>query len=419
MPVIEILAPAGDMTCLQAALDAGANAVYLGLADFNMRQMTTRNFTPKTLPEAARRCRAKNVKLYVTLNTVIYEGERETVREQLRAVQPYADAVIAADWSVISACRECGIPFHVSTQMSCSNSDTARFLAEQGAERIILARECTLEEIAQIAAAVPVEIETFVHGAICVAVSGRCFLSHEAYGRSASRGECLQPCRRRYRIKEIHDGKGCTAEFEVEPHTILSARDLCSLPFVDLLMKAGVRSFKIEGRARNAEYVKAVVSAYKEAVEAVNNGSFTQERIDALVARCAAVYHREFSFGLYHGRPGKDQLTDSDENQATHKKRHAGIVMHYYPKAGVAQVMIQDNPLEPGDSISIQGPSTGVINLTVQSLRRNDKTLTRAERGSWVTLPCPDTVRVNDKVFIVEAVPSAHSTNSASTPGAS
>lgn len=404
MPSIEILAPAGDMTCLQAALDAGADAVYLGLSDFNMRQMTTRNFTLETLAEASTRCRAKNVKLYVTFNAIIYEDERETVRDRLRAIQPYADAVIAADWSVIAACREFAIPFHVSTQMSCSNTDAARFLSEQGAERIVLARECTLDEVAKIAAAVPVEIETFVHGAICVAVSGRCFLSHEAYGRSASRGECLQPCRRRYRVQEVQDGENSSAEFDVEPHTILSARDLCSLPFVDQLMNAGIQSFKIEGRARNAEYVKAVVSAYKEAVDAVNNGSFTQALIDALVARCAAVYHREFGVGLYYGRPGKEQMAGGEENQATHKKRHVGIVMHYYPKAGAAQVMIQDNPIKPGDSVSIQGPTTGVIDLTVQSLRHNEASVTRAERGNWVTFPCPELVRTNDKVFIVEPI---------------
>lgn len=404
MHEIEILAPAGDMTCLQAALDAGANAVYLGLSDFNMRRMATRNFTLETLPEAARRCRVKNVKLYVTFNSIIYEDERETVRERLQAIQPYADAVIAADWSVINACREFGIPFHVSTQMSCSNSDAARFLAAQGAERIVLARECTLDEVAKIAATVPVEIETFVHGAICVAVSGRCFLSHEAYGCSASRGECLQPCRRRFRIQEVRDGENSSAEFEIEPHTILSARDLCSLPFVDQLMDAGIRSFKIEGRARNAEYVKAVVSAYKEAVDAVNDGTFTQTRIDKLVSRCAAVYHREFGFGLYHGRPGKDQMTVADENQATHKKRHVGIIMHYYPKAGVAQVMIQDNPIKSGDAISIHGPSTGVVDVTIESLRHNEDVITRAERGNWVTFPCPSTVRNKDKVFLVEPV---------------
>lgn len=404
MKNIEILAPAGDMTCLQAALDAGADAVYLGLGSFNMRQMATRNFTVETLPDASARCRAKGVRLYVTFNTLIFEGELETMREQLRAIQPYADAVIVADWAVVEACRDLKIPFHVSTQMSCANAASAKFLAAQGAGRIVLARECTLDEVARIAAAVPVEIETFVHGAICVAVSGRCLLSHEAYGCSASRGECHQPCRRRYLIKEITEGEGCTAEFEVEPHTVLSARDLCSLPFVDKLMDAGITSFKIEGRARNPEYVKAVVAAYKEAVAAVNAGAFTPELIDALVGRCAKVYHRQFGVGLYYGRPGVGQLTVDDENQATHVKRHVGIIMHYYPKAQMAQVMIQDNPIKPGDTISIHGPATGVVDLAVASLRRDEEVVALAERGNWVTFPCPAPVRPNDKVFLVEPV---------------
>ncbi len=389
------------MTSLQAALDAGADAVYLGLAAFNMRQMAMRNFTPETLADASARCREKGVKLYVTFNTLIYEGELDAMRDQLRIIKPYADAVIVADWSVVDACREVEIPFHISTQMSCSNSASAKFLVSQGASRIVLARECTLEEVKQIAATVPVELETFVHGAICVAVSGRCLLSHEAYGCSASRGECHQPCRRRYLIKEISDGDGCTAEFEVEPHTVLSARDLCSLPFVDQLMDAGITSFKIEGRARNPEYVKAVVSAYKEAVAAVTAGTFTPKLIDELVAQCAKVYHRQFGVGLYHGRPGTGQMTDDDENQATNKKHHVGIILHYYPKAQMAQVMIQDNPIKPGDTISIHGPSTGVVDLVVESLRRDEDVVTLAERGKWVTFPCPDPVRPNDKVFRV------------------
>lgn len=402
---IEILAPAGDRICLQAALDAGADAIYLGLGAFNMRQMVTRNFTMETLVDASARCRARGVKLYLTLNSLIYEGELDAMRDQLRAIKPYADAVIVADWAVVSACRDLGIPFHISTQMSCSNSESAKFLASQGASRIVLARECTLAEVKAIAVAAPgIEIETFVHGAICVAVSGRCLLSHEAYGCSASRGECHQPCRRQYLIKEIKDGEGCTAEFEVHPHQILSARDLCSLPFIDKLMEAGITSFKIEGRARNADYVKTVVAAYQEAVAAVNAGTFTPALADELVARCAKVYHRQFGVGLYHGRPGSDQFALLDENQATHKKRHVGIVMHYYPKARMAQVMIQDNPIKPGDALSIQGPNTGVVDLVVESLRRDEEVVALAARGNWVTFPCAETIHNNDKVFLVEKV---------------
>jgi putative protease len=401
----EILAPAGDMTCLQAALDAGADAVYLGLEGFNMRQMATRNFTLANLPEAAARCRAKGVKLYLTLNTLLFERELPALDATLRAAQPHIDAAIVADWAAVEACKRLGLPFHISTQMSCSNSAAARFLKAQGASRVVLARECTLEEVAAIAATAGIEVETFVHGAVCVAVSGRCLLSHEAYGRSSNRGECHQPCRRQFLIREVREGENANAEFIVTPHTVLSARDLCSLPFVDKLMAAGIASFKIEGRARNPEYVKAVVIAYRAAVAAVKSGTFSQELAARLTADCAKVYHREFGCGLYHGRPGADQFTDTDENQATAKKLHVGVVLNYYPKAQMVQVRIQDQPIALGDTLSIHGPTTGVVDLTVTALRRDDAVCDRAERGTWITFPCARRVRLNDKVFLVIPAP--------------
>ena len=401
----EILAPAGDMASLQAALDNGADAIYLGLVSFNMRQGASRNFSRDTLPDASARCRAKNVKLYLTLNTLIYEGEFDSMRAELEFAKPFIDAALVADFAAIQACAALSIPFHISTQMSCANSAAAKFLASLGAERIVLARECSLAEAAAIAKKIaPVEIETFVHGAICVAVSGRCLLSHAAYGCSASRGECRQPCRRRYLIHEVAEGDGATAEFQVEPHAVLSARDLCSLPFLDKLAAAGIASFKIEGRARNPEYVAATVRAYKRAVEAIAAGEWSAELADALVADCAKVYHREFGFGLYHGRPGADQMAADDNNRATEKKWHSGIVLHYYPKAAMAQVHIQDRELRIGDKISIHGPSTGVVDLTVESLRRDDEVPAIAERGNWVTFPCARPVRPGDKVFLIEVV---------------
>lgn len=400
----EILAPAGDLTCLQAALDAGADAVYLGLETFNMRQMATRNFTRETLPEASRRCRRRNVRLYLTLNSLLFEHDLAALESTLSFAEPHIDAAIIADWAAAEACKRHGVPFHVSTQMSCANSAAARFFAAQGASRLILARECTLAEAAAIRRAVDIEIETFVHGAVCVAVSGRCLLSHEAYGCSSNRGECHQPCRREFLIQEVREGENADAAFRVTPHTVLSARDLCSLPFVDALMAAGIAAFKIEGRARNPEYVKTVVTAYRAAVADVLSGEFSQERAARLTAECAKVYHREFGCGLYHGRPGADQFTDTDENQATETKRHVGIVKNYYPQARVAQIAIQDHPVEPGDRLSIQGPTTGVVNVTVTELRRDEERCLRAERGTWVTLPCASHVRTNDKVFIVKPV---------------
>ena len=410
----EILAPAGDMTCLQTALDAGADAIYIGLSAFNMRARASANFAPEELPEAARRCHARGVKLYLTLNSIIFENELASVEEMIVFAKPYVDAFIVADWGVITLCRKHGAVVHVSTQMSCSNSLAAAFLRDQGAERVVLARECSLAEVAAIVKTCGVEIETFVHGAQCVAESGRCLLSHEAYGCSANRGECHQPCRRRFLIKAIDrftdkDGNplhDADAEFTVEPHTVLSAKDLCSLPFVDKLMAAGIASFKIEGRARNPEYVRAVVGAYRTAVDAVTAGTYTPELVARLVAEVKKVFHRDFAMGLFHGRPGVDQYTDTEDSIATTVKRHVGIVIDYFIKAGIAQVKIQDHAVRVGDLLQVHGPTTGVQEFTVTSLRRDDEVPEVAEKGTWITFPAPR-CRVGDKVFFIEQVPTA------------
>ena len=414
----EILAPAGDFTCLQAAIDAGADAVYFGLGTFNMRARSGVNFKVEDLPEIARRCHVPapvgedadgTVKRYLTLNAIMFEGEMEEVEKTIVAAKPYVDAFIVSDWGVISLCKKHGARFHVSTQMSTSNSAAVRFLAEQGAERVVLARECTLKEVASIVRNSGVEIECFVHGAQCVAESGRCFMSHNVFGKSACRGECNQPCRRKFVVKAVdlyEDENGnpvheSNTAFEVEPHTVLSARDLCSLGFVDKLMAAGIASFKIEGRARNANYVKTVVSAYRRAVDAVADGTYTPELVYELTEDVKRVFHREFSEGLYFGRPGEDQFADSEDSLATTVKRHIGIVIDYFLKAGIAQVKVQDHELAVGDEIQIHGPTTGVIEMTAGELRRDEEIVRTCGKGEWVTLKTPR-CRVGDKVFFVE-----------------
>lgn len=404
----EILAPAGDFTCLQAAIDAGADAVYFGLGAFNMRARSSVNFKVEDLPEIARRC--GKIKRYLTLNAIMFEGEQDAVEKTIVAAKPYVDAFIVADWGVVSLCKKHAVAFHFSTQMSTSNADAMKFLVSQGASRVVLARECTLAEVKRIHAAVPeTEIECFVHGAQCVAESGRCFMSHDVFGKSACRGECNQPCRRRFVIKAVdlyeneqgapvHEGK---TEFVVEPHTVLSAKDLCSLGFVDRLMEAGIASFKIEGRARNAEYVKTTVACYRRAVEAVLAGTYTKELVAELTTEVKKVFHREFSEGLYFGRPGAQQFADSEDSLATTVKRHIGIVIDYYLKAKIAQVKIQDHAISVGDTIQIHGPTTGVQELVVEELRRDEEILTTAEKGTWVTLKAPR-CRVGDKVFFIE-----------------
>ena len=393
----EILAPAGDFTCLQAAIDAGADAVYFGLGTFNMRARSGVNFKVEDLPEIARRCRREEgrglgaeVKRYLTLNAIMFEGEMEEVEQTIVAAKPYVDAFIVSDWGVISLCQKHGARFHVSTQMSTSNSAAVRFLAAQGAERVVLARECSLAEVKRIVSALqlqpktPTQIECFVHGAQCVAESGRCFMSHDVFGKSACRGECKQPCRRRFLVKAVdlyEDEQGnpvheSDTAFLVEPHTVLSARDLCSLGFVDKLMDAGIASFKIEGRARNANYVKTVVAAYRRAVDAVADGTYAPELVAELTEQVTTVFHREFSDGLYFGRPGVDQFTDSEDSLATTVKRHIGIVMDYFLKAGYAQVKVQDHSLAVGDEIQIHGPTTGVIEMTAGEMRRDEEHVT-------------------------------------------
>ena len=358
----EILAPAGDFVCLQAAIDAGADAVYFGLGTFNMRARSGVNFTVDDLPEIARRCGGK-VKRYLTLNAIMFEDEAESVEAMIVAAKPYVDAFIVSDWGVISLCRKHGAVVHVSTQMSTSNSLAVSFLASQGAERVVLARECTLAEVAEIVRKTGVEIECFVHGAQCVAESGRCLMSHEAFGKSACRGECHQPCRRRFKVQAVdlyEDAEGnpvheSETAFIVEPHTILSAKDLCSLGFVDKLMEAGIASFKIEGRARNANYVKTCVTAYRRAVDAVADGTSSPELVEELTRQVKTVFHREFAKGMFYGRPGVDQLTDTEDSLATTVKRHVGIVIDYFIKAGIAQVKIQDHEVRPGDTLQIHG----------------------------------------------------------------
>ena len=405
----EILAPAGDFTCLQAAIDAGADAVYFGLGTFNMRARSGVNFREEDLPEVARRCRTAGVKAYLALNAIMFEGEVGEIERLIEVAKPHVDAFIVSDWGVIDLCRRHGVAFHVSTQMSTSNSLAVAFLAAQGASRVVLARECTLAEVADIVAKSSIEVECFVHGAQCVAESGRCFMSHDVFGKSACRGECNQPCRRKFLVKAVdffEDDEGnpiheSNTSFVVGAHTVMSAKDLCSLGFIDRLMAAGIASFKIEGRARNADYVRTVTAAYRRAVDAVAAGTYTPELVAELTQEVKKVFHREFADGLYFGRPGASQFTDTENSLSTTVKRHIGIVIDYFLKAGIAQVKVQDHAISVGDTIQIHGPTTGVLELEVDELRRDEEMLQSAERGTWATLKAPR-CRVGDKVFFVE-----------------
>ncbi len=403
----EILAPAGDLASFHAALDAGADAVYMGVGPFNMRRALDGRIELNQIPTLVKEAHARKVKVYMTLNTLVYQDELQQldrILQQLKSAE--VDAVIAADWAVILKARELGIPIHISTQMSACNAETVHFLASQGAERVVLARECTLTEIAAITKATGMPLEIFAHGAQCVAISGRCFLSQMAYGCSASRGQCLQPCRRRYRIEEISDEPGPKAAFEVAHNFILSAKDLCTLAILPEIVDAGVASLKIEGRARNPEYVANVVAAYRQALDAIAQGSYDQATFEACMKKVEAVYHRPFAEGLLHVRPGREQFTDNDANYATEKKVYVGIVRNFYARPSVADVLIHDGQLATGERIAIHGPSTGVVDFTVGELRRDDQQPTVVSRGEWVTFVTPKRVRPGDKVYkIIPATP--------------
>lgn len=409
MNLPELLAPAGDRASFNAALKAGADAIYIGIGRFNMRRSQDGCLHFNQIPNLVEAAHQQGVKLYVTLNTIVYQDELSELDATIARLKAAGvDAVIACDWAVIQRAKAAGIPVHISTQMSASNAEAVKFLASQGAERVVLARECSLADIATIVKESGVPIEVFGHGAQCVATSGRCFLSQFAYGCSSSRGQCLQPCRRRYHIKEVSDGeeRGANAEFEVGPSFILSAKDLCTLGMLPELIEAGVASLKIEGRARNPEYVANVIKAYRTALDAIAAGTYDEATRAACMRLVEAVYHRPFAEGLLRGRPGQAQFTDSDANLATEKKLYLGVIRNYYARHNVAEVLVHEGILKPGTRIAIHGPKTGVVDFTVGPLRQDDQSPEAVERGAWATFVVPERVRPGDKVyFVVPAVP--------------
>ncbi len=408
----ELIAPAGDRTSLLAALQAGADAVYFGAEGYNMRA-ASKNFTSNDFPDIADLCRKHTAKAYLALNTVIYDHETGNVAETVQAAASAGlDAVVCWDISVIQACREIGMPIHISTQASVSNYRAIKFYASLGAKMIVLARELTLEQVSDIAGRIRrdrlnVSIECFVHGAMCMAVSGRCFLSQDMFGRSANRGACMQPCRRRYRIIDAEDGH----ELELGTDTVMSPRDLCAISLIDKLIDAGVTGFKIEGRNRSPEYVHTATSCYRRAIDyAIEHGhekhfskdfqTLTAELTDEM----KKVYNRGFSEGFYFGRP-VDAWTKQYGSVATEKKVYAGTVQKYYPKAGVAEIFIHTRGIHLKEKLSIQGPSTGLVTLSAESFRVNDQFAVSAVKGDLVTIPCSKKVRKNDKVYVLESIP--------------
>jgi len=394
----ELMAPASEFSMIAAAALGGADAVYCGVSSLNMRR-GARNFDPAQLPEVVGRCHEQGMRCYLTLNTIIFDEEMDKVRAVLdRALSAGVDAIIAWDMGVVEEARKRGARVHLSTQASVSNVPTARFWKERGVSRIILARELSLEQVARIRKEVDVEVECFVHGAMCVALSGRCLLSHYTTGRSGNRGQCVQPCRREYEIRDTETGD----RYIVGNSYVLSPRDLCAISFVDLLMATGADAFKIEGRNRPPEYVRVVVECYRKAIDAVRSGEFDQSLIDELEARMQRVYHRGFSSGFYRGLPAGAGWSGSSGTAATHRKVYVGRVVNYYRRIGVAEISLDNRSLLRGEEITVIGPTTGVLFGRADEMQVDHRVVERGDKGTRVAVRTREVWRRGDKIFVFE-----------------
>jgi len=393
----ELMSPAGDWTMLHAAINAGADAVYFGIDKLNMRAKAA-NFTIDELPQIAGLCKEKNVKTYLTVNTIVYEEEIGELDKIISSAKSAGiDRIICWDFAVAQICNKYEIPFCVSTQGSVSNSLSAGIYKQLGAVRIVLARECSLEEIKAIRANTDLEIEAFIHGAMCIAVSGRCFMSHHLFGPSANRGECIQPCRREYEVKDTITGKSMIMGEDY----VLSAKDLCTVEFIDKLIEAGIDSFKIEGRKRSPEYVSAVVSVYRRAIDLFYEKKLTEEVKKNFLKELEEVYNRGFSSGFYFGKPGADDYADIYGSKATTKKEYVGRVLNYYKKSKIAYVMLESGKVTKDDNILIIGPTSGVVNVSLDKIIKDETEIITAEKSDKITFPCDILVRPHDRVYLI------------------
>ncbi|MDD5086851.1 MAG: U32 family peptidase [Candidatus Nanoarchaeia archaeon] len=391
----EIMAPAGNYESLVSAINAGADAVYLGVNEFNMRA-TAKNFSIKELDKVVSYAHKRKVKIYLTVNTIIFENELSKVKEFIKkAKKANIDAIICWDMSVLSECKKQKIDAFLSTQASASNSYACEFYRKAGAKRITLARECTLEQINQIKNKTKAEIEIFIHGAMCVSISGRCFLSQNVFGKSANRGDCLQPCRREYEIKDIEEGHS----FILGKDYILSPKDLCTMPFIEKILDLNVEALKIEGRARSPEYVAEVVSSYRKAVDLWYEKKLDEKSKKLLMKKLNSVYNRGFHSGFFLGKP-INQWSKTYGSKSTHKKEFIGIVKNFYAKPSVAEVVIQSGKVRKGDKIIIIGPTTGTIKQKITSMQLNNQQTDKAVKGTSVGIKLEKTARKNDKVYV-------------------
>lgn len=401
----EIMAPVGSRESLQAALQAGADSIYFGIEKLNMRAHSASTFTIDDLREIAATCGERGVKTYLTVNTIIYDDDIELMHQIIDAAKEAGiSAVIASDVAVMTYCRKVGQEVHLSTQLNISNIEALKFYS-QFADVVVLARELNMEQVAKIheqaeqmnicgPSGKKIRIEMFCHGALCMAISGKCYLSLDNASRSANRGECMQLCRRSYIVTDKETG----TELEIDNKYIMSPKDLKTVRFIDRMMKAGVRVFKIEGRARGAEYVYTVVKCYKEAIQSVLDGTFTEEKKDEWDERLATVFNRGFWDGYYQGQ----RLGEWNKNygsNATERKVYVGKGVKYFSKLGVAEFSCEACEFSVGDKMLITGPTTGVMYVTVEEIHDDTHAVETAQKGTRVSFRVPDKVRPSDKLF--------------------
>ena len=401
----EIMAPVGSRESLAAAIQAGAGSIYFGIGQLNMRSHSANHFTIEDLKEIAETCNERGIKTYLTVNTVIYGEDINAMREIIDAAKAAnITAVIVSDVAVMVYCRQVGMEVHLSTQLNISNIEALKFYA-QFADVAVLARELNMEQVAEIYRQIEeqdirgprgelVRIEMFCHGAFCMAISGKCYMSLHDSNRSANRGQCTQICRRSYTVTDNETGN----QLEIDNKYIMSPKDLKTIRFIDKMMKAGVRVFKIEGRARGPEYVYEVVTCYKEAIQSVLDGTYTEEKKDKWDERLSTVFNRGFWDGYYQGQR-LGEWTKNYGNKATEKKVLVGKVMKYFSKLGVAEIAVEASEIEKDQNMLITGPTTGILKFDTSEIRYDLKPVEKAEKGWRVSVPVPDKVRPNDKVY--------------------
>ncbi len=408
---IEIMAPAGSWESLAAAINAGADSVYFGIEKLNMRSKSSSNFTTQDLRRIVGICKENNIKSYLTVNTILYDEDMSLMREIIdTAKEVEVSAIIASDVAALMYANSIGVEVHLSTQLNISNVEALKFYA-QFADVVVLARELNMEQVAEIYQSIInenicgkngklIRIEMFCHGALCMAVSGKCYLSLHEKNLSANRGACNQICRRGYTVKD----KDSEIELDIDNEYIMSPKDLNTISFVDVLLASGVRVFKIEGRARGPEYVKTVVSCYKEAIESCLGGTFTPDKIDGWNGRLSRVFNRGFWNGYYLGqRLGAWSANYGSE--ATHKKVYVGKVTNYFNKQGVAEILVEAQYVSVGDEILITGETTGAYEDIIDEMRVELKTVQKAVKGNYFSLKTKELIRRNDKLYkIVEVI---------------